>query len=116
MSETETLRQIHAAIGSLPSVRLWRVNVGLAVPKRLLAGCPRCRNLPPVMYGLKGMADLLGIVGPSGRFLSVEVKSDTGKAREDQTHWADMVERFGGLAIREARSVEEVVEALNGQR
>lgn len=108
MSESATLRAIHAALGARPGVRLWRANVGVAVPMSLL--CPECRRKPPIRFGLPGMADLLGVVAPSGRLLSIEVKSETGKERPEQARWREMVLRHGGIAGL-ARSVAEA-EAL----
>jgi hypothetical protein len=59
------------------------------------------------------MADLLGIWAPSGRLLSVEVKSPTGRVRPEQERWAEMVARFGGVAGI-VRSVEEADRLLGG--
>ena len=109
MTETATLRAIHAAIGARPDVRLWRVQVGAAVPVSLC--CARCRSKGVVRYGLPGMADLLGIQAPAGRLVSLEVKSATGKPTEEQVAWAAMVKRFGGVAAI-VRSVEDAERAL----
>lgn len=111
MTESATLRAIHSAIGSRPDVRLWRVNVAAAVP--VSVACPRCRG-KAIRFGLNGMADLLGIVAPTGRLLSVEVKSDTGRLTPEQRAWAEMVTRFGGLSVAPARCVADVEEALRG--
>ena len=71
-----------------------------------------------VEYGLAvGSGDLIGwesieitqdMVGQKiARFLSVEVKSKTGKASEAQKNWCNTVSRFGGRAII-TNSVEDL--------
>lgn len=125
MSETEVMRAVHLAIGSRPDVRLWRQNCGVAYPlsqvralidavmkDNLARARAVAREMRPVRYGLPGMADLMGVLAPSGRLLSVEVKSATGRLSAEQRAWGEMVERFGGLSIAPARSVEEVENAL----
>lgn len=109
MSERDVLRAVHATLGSRPDVRLWRVNVGVAVP--MSQACPECRR-KAIRFGLPGMADLMGIQSPSGRMLSIECKSETGKLTVEQTAWAAMVRRFGGLAVAPCRSVEDAIEAI----
>lgn len=93
MSETTIMNAIRLAVGSLPDVRLWRNNVGALLDSRGV----------PVHYGLaKGSGDLIGIVAPYGRFLSIEVKrpgGHTDKARrERQARWREVVTAFGGIA------------------
>ena len=46
------------------------------------------------------------------QFLSVEVKSDTGKSRENQLVWATVVRAQGGIAIitRDPRKALEDIE------
>ncbi len=100
-------------IGSASDVRLFRNNVGTLLDSRGI----------PVSYGLlKGSADTIGVVGPFGRFLSIEYKRDfrplSGEQwahvrearvkRADckcarchqarQEDWRDMINRFGGVA------------------
>lgn len=104
VSETEIMNAIRLAVGSLPDVRLWRNNVGALLDSRGV----------PVHYGLaKGSGDLIGIVGPHGRFISIEVKrpgGHTDKARrERQERWREIVTAFGGVAGQ----VESVEEALD---
>lgn len=108
--ESPLLRAIHTAVGSLPTARVWRVNTGVAVPIGLC--CPRCRAKGAVRFGLPGQADLMGILAPSGRMLSIEVKSDTGRMRPEQEAWAAMVTRFGGVSVAPCRSVEQALEAI----
>lgn len=109
MTEAQILRAIHARLGARPDLRLWRVNVGVAVP--IGQACPRCRD-KAIRFGLPGMADLQGIIAPTGQLLSIECKSDTGRMTPEQEAWSAMVTKFGGLSIAPCRSVEEAVEAV----
>jgi len=111
-SESELLRSIHLTIGGRPDVRLWRSNVGVAVPIGML--CPRCRTLPPIRYGLPGMGDLIGLIAPTGRLLSIETKSTKGRMTQEQLSWHEMVVRFGGVSCAPCRSIEEAVAAVEG--
>ncbi len=101
MSEADIQNAIRLAVGSLPYVRLWRNNVGMLKDHRGV----------PIRYGLApGSADLIGVVAPSGRMLSIEVKAP-GRLRtatEAQVNWARMVEQFGGVA----GIVDNVADAL----
>ena len=78
-------------VGALPWVRLWRNNVGAARPLSSPGSV--------VQYGRKGMADLLGVMAPSGRILSLEVKSAGGTVSRPQRAWANMIARFGGIHL-----------------
>ena len=71
----------------------------------------------PVQFGLcKGSADLIGwkrvtvtpdMVGQQvAVFLSIEVKTPTGRVRPEQQQWLDAVQAAGGIA-GVARSVED---------
>jgi hypothetical protein len=63
--EQDISNAIKHAVGSLPYVRLWRNNTGVLRDDRGI----------PVVFGLMpGSADLVGVVQPYGRFLSLEVK------------------------------------------
>ena len=110
MTETALMRSIHATLGSRADVRLWRVNVGTAVPIGLC--CARCRARGPVRYGLPGMADLMGVIAPTGRLLSIETKSATGRLTDEQKAWDAMVRKMGGVSVAPCRSLEEAMEAL----
>jgi hypothetical protein len=74
-------------------------------------------NGRPVQFGLcKGSADLIGwrtvtvtpeMVGTQvAVFLSIEVKTPTGRLRPEQQQWLDAVQAAGGIA-GVARSVED---------
>lgn len=120
MRESDVLRAVHARLGARPDVRVWRVNTGVAYPlsqvraliDAVLAGRMAearvlAREMRPVRYGLPGMADLMGILAPAGRLLSIECKSDSGRLTQEQRDWAAMVERFGGASLAPVRGADE---------
>lgn len=87
------------AFGSRDDVRIWRRDVGGV----------ESANGRYVRYGISGESDLDGVVSPFGLSISVEVKTGTGKLRENQINWKKMKESFGAIHI-EARSVEQAME------
>lgn len=109
ISESETQARILKTLGGMPEVRIFRNHVGTVQDSK-----GRWHR-----FGLAvGSADLIGwhtveitpeMVGQKvAVFLSVEVKSATGKTRPEQDAWANTVARKGGIAIV-ARSVEDVL-------
>ena len=99
MSEAATLQAIRLDLGRAPGVRLFRNNVGLL----------RDHQGRAVRFGLHpGSGDLIGwrtvtvtpdMVGRSIAVMaSIEVKSATGRPREDQIHWAETLRAAGGFA------------------
>lgn len=127
-NESIVQAEIRRVVGSLPDVRIWRNNTAqlISLDKRELLRLLRSGRVSeavkmveaarPVSAGLqRGSADLLGIVGPVGRFLSIEVKSETGRATEEQRAWAGIIERFGGVA-GVSRSVDEAMELVERAR
>jgi len=82
-------------------------------------GTLRDQHGRPVQFGLcKGSADLIGwrtvtvtpeMVGTQvAVFLSIEVKTPTGRLRPEQQQWMDAVQAAGGIA-GVARSVEDAL-------
>ncbi len=78
-----------------------------------------------MQFGLcKGSADLIGyrsiaitpdMVGTTvAVFLSIEVKTATGKLRPEQQQWLDAVQAAGGIA-GVARSVEDALRIVTAQ-
>lgn len=65
-----------------------------------------------VRFGFKGSGDILGVIAPSGRFLSVECKRPSGGVlSKEQEAFGAQVRAAGGIYIV-ARSVDEVRAAL----
>jgi len=106
MSEQRIQQEIRLAC-STGDTRLFRNNTGTL----------RDQNGRPVQFGLcKGSADLIGwkrvtitpeMVGTTHAvFLSIEVKTATGRLRPEQQQWLDAVQAAGGIA-GVARSVED---------
>lgn len=113
-AERDVLRAVHLAVGSLPDVRLWRNNVGVA-------RYPGRDRLQHVRYGLcPGSSDLIGILKMPGsdgggcgcgRFLAIETKSGRGSVEPAQQDFLDLVRRFGGVAAV-VRDPEEALAAV----
>lgn len=64
---------------------------------------------PNSIHHLKGVSDILGIY--KGRFLAIEVKSQTGVVSKEQKEFINNVNKEGGIAFV-ARSIEDVKKAL----
>jgi hypothetical protein len=108
MSEAAIQQDIRLALGQCPGIRAFRNNVGAI----------KDRNNRLVRYGLvTGSADLIGwqtvliteaMVGQRfARFLSVEVKTPTGRLSPEQETWRQAVLKAGGIAVV-ARSVDDI--------
>jgi hypothetical protein len=108
--ETTLQQEIRLALGTIPSARIFRNQVG-SLPD------PRTGRL--VTFGLaRGSADLIGwrtvVVTPEmvgtrlAVFLSIEVKTATGRIRPEQQQWFDAVHAAGGIA-GVARSVPDAL-------
>lgn len=112
--ESFILRDIRKEFGRLKNGRLLRHNVGA-----LYDGNGRL-----VRYGVPGHPDLAGLINtdvvcPScsspvafyGRWIGLEVKTDTGIVEPQQKLFHEMVERYGGL-VAVVRSVDEAKEIM----
>jgi hypothetical protein len=106
LSEQRIQQEIRLAI-SHGDTKVFRNNTGTL----------KDANGRPVQFGLcKGSADLIGwrtvtvtpdMVGQRiAVFLSIEVKTPTGRLRPEQQQWLDAVQAAGGIA-GVARSVED---------
>lgn len=113
-SEQQIQQEIRIAC-SKGDTRLFRNNTGTL----------RDANGRPVQFGLcKGSADLIGyrsvtitpdMVGQQvAVFLSIEVKTATGRLRPEQQQWLDTVQSAGGIA-GVARSVEDALRIVTAQ-
>lgn len=99
MAVTESLLQdqIRLALGAIPSLVLFRNNVGVAEMRG-----------HTVRFGVGGPggADLIGIF--NGRFVAVEIKTPTGRQSPDQKRFQSLVESKGGEYVI-LRSVAEAL-------
>jgi hypothetical protein len=103
-------RQIEAAIREALS------QAYALVKKNRIESCWSCGAKPKKTDGMGvGSSDLICCVPPWGRFLAIEVKSERGKATEDQLRFMDVIRRFKGVA-GEARSIEEAFRLLDMAR
>jgi len=109
-SETHLQQEIRLAVGTRPDLRLFRNNCG-SLPD------PRTGRL--VTFGLaKGSADLIGwrtvvitpeMVGTTlAVFLSIEVKTPSGRLSPFQRNWQAAVQQAGGISGI-ARSVSDAL-------
>ena len=101
MLEAKLQQLLLARLNELPGVRVWRNNVGFA---RTAHGVVRFGLCP-------GSADLIGFCR-GGRFLAIEVKSDTGRQTPDQLAFQCWVEAGGGVYIL-ARELDATIEAVS---
>lgn len=100
-SHTGLVADVLLAIGSRPDVRVWKNATGVAkIDDRV------------IRFGLKGSADIIGILAPSGRFLAIECKVGRDSQRPEQKNFQAMISLMGGLYIL-ARSVDGVLVALS---
>lgn len=115
MSETAIQQRIRLALGKLPWTRCFRNNVG-RLPD------PRTGRWIEFGVGGKGAGDLIGwrtikvtpeMVGQQvAQFVSLEVKTATGRVRPEQENWRRVVERCGGLAAV-VRSEEDALRIMH---
>lgn len=105
MTEAQLQDAIRLALGRDPSVTLWRNNIGHA----LMAHGGR------VTFGVGGPggADLIGIL--RGRFIALEVKTQTGRQSVEQQRFQSLVESKGGIYLL-ARSVDEAVAMVEDRK
>jgi hypothetical protein len=110
MSETALQNRIRLELGKLKNTRIFRNNVGM---------------IGGVQFGLcKSSADLIGfrtvtitpeMVGQEiAQFVSIEVKTPTGKVSDGQKKWRDMVNLAGGIGAI-VRSVDDAVAVVESR-
>ena len=68
------------------------------------------KDIRPIALCAQGTPDLL-FIGSDGRVAFIEVKDDTGRAREDQKRFLAMVQQYGYRAGI-ARSVEDALKII----
>jgi hypothetical protein len=129
MNETIILQRIRLAASKIPGVRLFRNNVGKAWMGTVIKQTPEMvvlKNPRFVQFGLQvGSGDLIGwkpvtitpdMVGQKlAVFVSLECKTETGKAKPEQINWMQQVAAAGGIASV-VRSEEAAVDYLTGRR
>jgi hypothetical protein len=104
VAESDLQRAILARISIIPGCFFWRQNVGAAqLGNRYVA------------FGIRGQADISGLIEPHGRRVEIEVKSATGRQSADQAEFQKRIESNGGLYIL-ARTVDEAVDAVLAAR
>jgi hypothetical protein len=97
-------RVILAALERWPArLRLWPQNTGAVKIGDQL-----------VTFGVAGTADILGIAGPGGRFVAIEIKAGDDRMGEKQAAFREMILRFGGIHII-GRSVDQVLADLGSE-
>lgn len=108
MAENAIQKAVMLSLGSDPSIRVFRNNVGVGS-----VGNPPTK----IRFGLfPGSGDLIGWrsylidkedVGKTiAVFSSVEVKDENGTVAQNQKHWANVVNESGGIAIIARDAVE----------
>lgn len=60
---------------------------------------------------LKGVPDIIGMIGPEGKSFYIEIKKKSGVVSREQQEFINSVNRHGGIAFV-ARSVDDVIEGL----
>ena len=111
--ETKLQQEIRLALGTIPSLRLFRNQV------RQL---PDPRTGRYVQFGLaKGSSDLVGfktikitpeMIGQEvAQFVSIEIKTERGKLTEVQQNWLQKVHDSGGI-VGVARSIQDALKIV----
>ena len=111
--ETKLQQEIRLALGRIPSLRLFRNQVGQL---------PDPRTGRYVQFGLaKGSSDLVGFktikITPEminqevAVFVSIEIKTERGKLTEVQQNWLQKVHDSGGI-VGVARSIQDALKIV----
>lgn len=109
MSERKLQIEIRLALGMIPGVVFWRnSNAGVE------SWDERTGEVRYHHAGLpKGSGDLVGIV--DGRFVSLEIKTSSGRERPEQIAWGNVVRAHGGYHAV-VRSVDDALAAVECAR
>lgn len=101
-SEAQLMQAIRLALGLEPRTCIFRNNVGTAT----MPGAQR-----PVAFGVggKGGSDLVGVC--DGRFIALEVKTETGRVTVEQLAFLECIRGAGGFGAI-VRSVADAVAAV----
>ena len=93
--------EIRLTLGREEDLTLWRI-----APSAPMGDGGRVVQTAP-----EGIADLCGVLAPTGRWFCLEVKTPTGRVRPAQVQWGELVRRRGGY-YAVVRSVPEALAAL----
>lgn len=86
-----------------PNIRVWENPTGVA---RDIEDDERV-----IRFGLKGSADIIGVMGPHGKILCIEVKTGSAVQSTRQINFMNMIRERGGVYIL-ARSVQDAVKGV----
>lgn len=104
MSEKEIENSILHFLNSFLGIKCWKnQSTGVFDPVKKIYR--KSNN----KHHIKGVSDILGII--QGRFLAIEVKSETGKLTPEQKAFILSINEEGGIAFV-ARSLQDVVTNL----
>ena len=101
-AHTELVKDILREFGARTDLRIWSQNTGAA----------RTKTGQVVKFGIKGQADLSGVMLPGGRRIEIECKTGNATQTKEQIRWQAMIEKYGGLYVL-ARGVDDVRRALD---
>ena len=90
--------EIIATLNQLEDVYVWHNQTGAAF-----------RGKRMIRFGCKGSADIIGTV--KGKFVALEVKTGTGRQKEDQKKFQEVVEDAGGF-YSIVRSREQAIDLI----
>jgi hypothetical protein len=65
-----------------------------------------------IQFGKTGFADIMGLLGPDGRFLAIECKTGASTLSPEQRAFRSMIEDYGGLYVV-ARDLESVTAQIH---
>jgi hypothetical protein len=105
MSEIALQNRILKALSKFPDVIAFKRSVGHAIAP----------SGATVSFGVKGEADIQGIIGPRGMFFGIEVKLPLQLRRPEQITWADIM-TAQGACVGVAYSVADAVSLMETWR
>jgi len=100
------VNEILVALSKSPLIRVWANNTGTA---------KSFDGERVIKFGLSGSADILGIIGPSGKFIAIECKTGNAIQSASQKNFSKMITDRGGIYII-ARTVLDTLKAVNDSR
>jgi hypothetical protein len=85
---------------------IWRNNTGAAFD----------REGRMIKFGVKGQADISGIMKPLGTRIEIEVKRPGGKQRPEQKQYGQMIQDHGGIyLVCDGDIFKQVIEPLRAR-